>query len=58
MGWASRRLGRYGDLSGVAGQQQRRLRRFERLAGTCDAHSSGVAGSSDEDWRARTAVDD
>src|SRR5882672_8120982 len=56
-GWASRRLGRYGDLSRVEGQQQRRLRRFKRLAGTGDAHASGVAGSTGEDWRGRTGVD-
>ena len=42
-GWAGRRLGRYGDLSGVAGRQQRRERRFKRLAGTGDAQASNRA---------------
>src|ERR1700687_1534917 len=56
IGGARRRLGRYGDLSGVEGQQQRRLRRFKRLAGTGDAHSSGVAGLTGEELWARTGV--
>jgi hypothetical protein len=44
--------GRYGDLSGVEGQRQRRLRGFKRLAGTGDATASSVTGSLGEDWRA------
>src|SRR5882762_7284225 len=57
VGWASRRRGRYGELSGVEGQQQRRRRGFKRLARTGDAHSSGAAGSRGEDLRARAGVD-
>jgi hypothetical protein len=57
MGWASRRPGRYGDLSGVEVRRQRRLRPFERLAGSGDAVANGAAGSMGEDSRRRTGAD-
>jgi hypothetical protein len=53
MGWASRQRGRYGELSGVEGQQQDRARAFWRLACTGAAPANKVTGSMGEDWRAR-----